>query len=233
LQPAVDVPSELRPINQVKRITARRMSESFQTVPHFYLNVELVCDRLVETRERLQAEFESKYKVHLTYTDFLLKSLALTLPQHPLLNGSWENGQVRVYKEVHLGLAVSTPQGLVVAVIHQADRLSLAEMAQKRDGIAQRARENKLTPDDIADGTFTLTNLGMYGVDSFLPIINPPQSAILAVGAMSEQPASEQGKLVMAGAVVATTPMLIVFLSFQKYFMKGIAMTGLRGYGKT
>jgi pyruvate dehydrogenase E2 component (dihydrolipoamide acetyltransferase) len=196
-QPVMDVPSELLPINQVKRITARRMSESFQSVPHFYLNVELNCDRLVETRERLQVESESKHQVHLTYTDFLMKALALTLPKHPLLNAAWEDGQVRVYKEVHLGLAVSTPQGLVVAVIHQVEKLSLVEIASRSDELTQRARESKLTPDDVANGTFTLTNLGMYGVDSFLPIINPPQSAILAVGAMLERPVSEQGKLVM------------------------------------
>jgi len=197
VQPAMDVPSELRPLNQVKRITARRMSQSFQTVPHFYLNVELICDRLVETRERLQAEFENKHQVHLTYTDFLMKALALTLPQHPLLHASWEDGQIRVYQEVHLGLAVSTPQGLVVAVIHQSEKLSLLEIARRSDELTRRARENKLTPEDVANGTFTLTNLGMYGVDSFLPIINPPQSAILAVGAMTERPISEQGRLVL------------------------------------
>ena len=198
------VPFEMRPLNQVKRVTARRMSESAQQIPHFYLNMVLDCSRLVAAREKLLPEAEVQHHVHLTYTDFLLHALAQALVQNPIFNASWVDGEVRVFKEIHLGLAISTDQGLVVAVIHDCGRMALHEIAIEREALAKRARDGKLTAEDIAKGTFTLTNLGMFNIDSFQPIINPPQCAILAVGALQERPFAENGQLVVRPTMTLT-----------------------------
>jgi pyruvate dehydrogenase E2 component (dihydrolipoamide acetyltransferase) len=191
------VPYELYSPAATRRLAARRLAESFQTAPHFYLRVELVAGRLVELRQRLLPELEAKLGLRLTYTDLLLRALALTLPDHPLLNASWVAGQIRTFTEVHLGVAIAAEQGLVVGVIHRAEALSLAEIAEARARLAGKARQGKLAPPDVAGGTFTLTNLGMFGIDDFMPILNPPQSAILAAGAIAERPVGENGQLVL------------------------------------
>ena len=200
----ITVPFEMHLLNQVKRVTARRMTESFQQTPHFYLNREIDCQLLVELRKKLLSEYENKFHIHLTYTDFILKALALVLPRNALLNASWENEQVRIFKEVHVGLAISTPQGLVVGVVHKAETMSIREIAATRETLTRKAKDGKLTPEDIANGTFTFTNLGMFGVDSFLPIINPPQSAILAAGVLSDRPMVLKGQLVIRPGIILT-----------------------------
>ncbi len=194
---SINVPSEVFSLNQVKRLTAKRMSESFQTTPHFYLEKEINCYRLVELHKKMSLEMEGKNKAHCTYTDFIIKALAATLPNNPLLNATWANGQIRLYKEVHLGLAISTPLGLMVGVIHRTEKLTLDEISAVREALTQRAKDGKLTQDDVTNGTFTLTNLGMLGIDSFTPIINPPQSAILAIGALADRPIVDNSQLVV------------------------------------
>jgi len=201
---SVGVPFELQPLTQVKRVTARRMSESAQQIPHFYLNMEADCSRLVAAREKMQPEVEAQYHAHLTYTDFLLYALTQALVTNPRLNASWAEGEVRVFKEIHLGLAISTDQGLVVAVIHDCATMTIADFAREREGLAKKAREGKLTAEDIANGTFTLTNLGMFDIDSFQPIINPPQCAILAVGALKERPVVLNGQLAARPGMMLT-----------------------------
>lgn len=198
------VPFEIHPLNQVKRVTAKRMSESAQHIPHFYLNMEVDCSQLVAAREKLLPEVEKEFHVHLTYTDFLLQALAQTLVQHKIFNSSWVEGEIREYKEIHLGLAISTNEGLVVAVLHDCGKMTLPEIATNRDTLANRARDGKLTAEDIANRTFTLTNLGMFAIDSFLPIINPPQCAILAVGAVQERPWVKNGQLVVKPTMTLT-----------------------------
>ena len=200
----ITVPFEMHLLNQVKRVTARRMTDSFQQTPHFYLNREIDCQLLVELRKKLLTEYENEFHIHLTYTDFILKALALVLPRNALLNASWENEQVRIFKEVHVGLAISTPQGLVVGVVHKAETMSIREIAATRETLTRKAKDGKLTPEDIANGTFTLTNLGMFGVDSFQPIINPPQSAILAAGVLSDRPMVLNGQLVIRPGIILT-----------------------------
>lgn len=189
--------SELHPLSQVQAISARRMAESFQTAPHFYLGIDITVTRLVATREHLTPYVESRAGVRLTYTDFILRALALGLPEHPKLNASWDDGQVRVFQHVNLGVAMATDRGLIVGVIPMAERLPLEEIAIQRAGLAERAKSGKLMPTDIEGGTFTLSNLGMYGIDDFVPILNPPQSAILGVGAIVERPVGEQGQIVL------------------------------------
>ncbi len=185
------------PLTTIRRITAERMSESFRTAPHFYLQLEVRAARLVGLREELLPELEQLTGVRLSYTDFLLRALALLLPRHPLLNAAWHAGEVRTYPEVHLAVAVAAPQGLLVPVVHRAEQLSLPELVRERDFLARKARAGALTPANLAGATFTLTNLGMYGVDGFIPILTPPQSAILAAGANAERPVGVAGQVVL------------------------------------
>jgi pyruvate dehydrogenase E2 component (dihydrolipoamide acetyltransferase) len=193
-----NIPYRLQPLTTVQRVTAQRMSESFRTIPHFYLSIELNITRLVELRQGLLTEYEGRLGIRVTYTDLLLKALALTLPKHPLLNASYHtDADIKVYDEINLGIAIASEHGLVVGVIHSAGRMSLGEIVQARQALTVKAQGRKLMPDDISGGTFTLTNLGMYGVDDFSPIINPGQSAILAAGAILERPVSEDGTLVL------------------------------------
>jgi pyruvate dehydrogenase E2 component (dihydrolipoamide acetyltransferase) len=181
----------------VRKVTAVRLSE-LRTIPHFYLSVELNVALLVALRQELSPSLEAQPGIRLTHTDLLLRALALNLPRHPLLNAAYYNEtEIKVYDEINPGVAIATEQGLVVGVIRHADRMSLGEIAAARHSLAAKAQERRLTPQDITGGTFTLTNLGMYGVDDFSPIVNPGQSAILAVGAIRERPVGEDGKLVL------------------------------------
>jgi pyruvate dehydrogenase E2 component (dihydrolipoamide acetyltransferase) len=188
---------EVPALTRARRITAERMTESFRTAPHFYLQVEVRAARLVALREELLPELEQLTGVRLSYTDLLLRTLALLLPNHPLLNASWHEGEVRTYPEVHLALAVATPQGLLVPVVHRAEQLALPNLMRERDFLTRKAGAGALTPADLTGGTCTLTNLGMYGIDGFIPILNPPQSAILAAGTIAERPVGAAGQVVL------------------------------------
>lgn len=193
-----EVPYHLQSLTSVRKVTAQRMSESFRAIPHFYLSIELSVAQLSALRQQLAAEYEDRFGIHLTYTDLLIRALALNLPRHPLLNAAfYSESDIKLYDEINPGFAIATTQGLVVGVIHHADHMSLMEIAQARHILALKAQERRLTPQDVSGGTFTLTNLGMYGIDDFSPIINPGQSAILAIGAIADRPISEGGQLVL------------------------------------
>jgi len=189
-------PSDLQPLSSVRSTTARRMTESFQSAPHFYLQVEILAKRLVDLRAQLSKDGPGGLP-GISYTALFARAIALTLPVHPLLNAAWEDGKVRVYRETHLGIAVAAPQGLVVPVIHRAESLALGKLNEQIARLAGLAREGHLTQADVTGGTFTLTNLGMFGVDEFIPILNPPQSAILATGAIVERPVGQSGLVVL------------------------------------
>jgi pyruvate dehydrogenase E2 component (dihydrolipoamide acetyltransferase) len=139
---------------------------------------------------------EKKADVRVTFTDLLIKVVAVTLRAHPYANATWENGRIRLFEEVNLGLAAAVDEGLVVPVIGHADRLSLTEIARARSSLAAKASQGRLSLDEVTGGTFTLTNLGMLGVDVFQAIINPPQSAILATGRIADRPVVENGQVV-------------------------------------
>jgi len=185
----------LEKISPLKRVTAQKMTESFRDVPHFYLQKQIMVDKMVELRERLNSNTQQNTLIHLTYTDFFLKSIAVSLQSHTWLNACWAEDGIHLFNEVNLGFAVATPKGLVVAVIKDAQSKSLTTIAKERGELSKKAKENSLTQDDISGGTFTLTNLGMYEIDSFMPIINPPQTAILAIGGISEKPVVEDHKV--------------------------------------
>ena len=195
---------ELVTPSPIQRITAERLSQSFTTAPHFYLTVEYQATKLVEWRERLIPTIEEEVGVRLTFTDMLIFLVARALQDHPLANASWEDGRIRIAKEINIGMATAVEEGLIVPVIKKADQKDLAEIARVRFGLADKATKGKLSLEELEGGTFTLTNLGMFGVDEFGAIINPPQSAILAVGRVAERAVVEGGKVVASPTVRLT-----------------------------
>jgi pyruvate dehydrogenase E2 component (dihydrolipoamide acetyltransferase) len=203
--PGGSTPSELQALTAIRRRTADRMTESFTTAPHFYLQIDVLATRLVELRAEVQAAVEERTGVRLSFTDLLLSALSRTLPRHPLLNAAWEDGQVRVFNEVHLCVAAAGPDGLVAPVIHRADSLSLEQVASERHTLVEKARVGRLNPQDLRGGTFTLTNLGMYGIDAFIPVLNPPQSAILAAGAIRQRPVCDGSGAVLSRPTLPLT----------------------------
>jgi pyruvate dehydrogenase E2 component (dihydrolipoamide acetyltransferase) len=165
------------------RIMAQRLQQSWTTVPHFYLERDVNATALGQWRKALQARSSAK----ITYTDLMVKAVAAALRKHPRLNASWHDEQIIANREINVGLAVAVEDGLLVPVVHNADHLGLSEIAVRRSDIVEKAQAGKLPPADLANGTFTISNLGMFGVERFNAIVNPPQAAILAVGAIVER----------------------------------------------
>lgn len=195
---AVPPAGALLPLTRAQRLTADRMAASFRTAPHFYLHAEVDARALVALRTSLLPRLKERAGVHLTYTDLLLKFCAAALALHPRMVAQWTETGVRPAGGLHLGLAVDTPHGLMVPVIRDADRLGLMEIARSRATLTERARAGKLLPQDLELGVFTFTNLGMFKIDAFEAILNPPQAAILAVGRLKERPLAENGALIAA-----------------------------------
>jgi pyruvate dehydrogenase E2 component (dihydrolipoamide acetyltransferase) len=196
LVPAVAEPSpfasrETRrvPLAPLRRIIADNVARSARTAPHVTLTSETDVTELARLREALLPDVEKRYGLRLTYTDLIVKATALALAEHPWLNSSFDGDAVLLHGDLHMGVAVAIPEGLVVPVLKNADAKSIPAISREIKDLAGRARENRLKPDEMAGGTFTITNLGGYGVDSFTPIINPPQCAILGVGRISKRPA--------------------------------------------
>ncbi len=172
------------------RIMAERTTRSWTGAPHFYLVREVDASRLVAWRERCR----KRLKVEVTYTDLLVRLVAVGLRRHSRLNARWQEGKIVTGSEINVGLAVAVEDGLVVPVIHRADQQSVAEIAARRGELVGRAQAGKLRPEDLAGGTFTVSNLGMYGVDVFNAIINPPQAALLAVGRIADRVVAVEGR---------------------------------------
>ncbi len=170
-------------VSHVWRVMAERTTQSWTSVPHFYLVREVNASRLISWREQIQKRSSEK----VTYTDLLIKVLAATLREHPRLNASWHAGSIMFHEEINIGLAVAVDEGLIVPVIHKADEWSVQDLARIRKELITKSQSGQLSPQDIQGGTFTISNLGMYGVDAFNAIINPPQAAILSVGRIAER----------------------------------------------
>jgi pyruvate dehydrogenase E2 component (dihydrolipoamide acetyltransferase) len=190
------------PLSRIWRVMVDRLSQAWTTVPHFYLMREADASRLVAWREALAKNSSEK----ITYTDLLVRLTAAALQKFPRLNSSWQNEGIVLHPEINIGLAVAVEDGLVVPVVHHADRLSLARLAARRSEVVARAKAGKLVPDDLSGGTFTISNLGMYGVDAFNAIVNPPQAAILAVSRIADHVVPVNGQ-------PAVRPMLTLTLS--------------------
>lgn len=191
-------PSEkLIPLRGIRKVIAKRMTESFQTIPHFYLSIEVEMTALQELRERIKEEIERRLKIRITMTDLLVKVIASVLKAHPVMNSKFEEDQIHLMEEINIGVAIALEEGLIVPVIHQADKKSLSEISLSLRNLTQRAREGKLTLEDVEGGTFTLSNMGMLGIDQFNPIINPPQCSILGVGRTVEKPIAKGKEIVI------------------------------------
>ncbi|MCK6417437.1 MAG: pyruvate dehydrogenase complex dihydrolipoamide acetyltransferase [Alphaproteobacteria bacterium] len=190
------------PNNQIKKITAARLLESKQTIPHFYLTVECRIDNLLAARAALNEQAKGAYK--LSVNDFVIKAAAAALKSYPAANVSWTEKAVLQYFNADISVAVATPNGLITPIIRAAEQKSLPEISAEMKDLAERARAGKLKPQEFQGGTFTISNLGMFGVKDFAAIINPPQSCILAVGAGIEQPVVENGQIKI-GTVMSVT----------------------------
>jgi len=189
-------------VSNIWRIMAERTTQGWTSVPHFYLVREVNVSRLISWREQVLKRSAEK----ITYTDLLVKIVAAALRMHPRVNASWHEGRIILKQAVNVGLAVAVEEGLVVPVIQQADTLGLGEIARRRVELVAKAQAGKLRPQDISDGTFTISNLGMYNVDAFNAIINQPQAAILAVGRIAE-------RVVPVNGQPAVQPMMVLTLS--------------------
>ena len=184
---------EVVPLTPIRRAIAQRLSQAWEA-PHFAISMSADMRRVIELRETL-LERTPEGASRPTYSDVLTRVCAVALLQHPALNAHYEGDQVRVFSTVNVGIAVAIPNGLIVPVIRGVERKSVPEIAADRVDIVSRTRAGKLVPDDLAGGTFTISNLGMYGVDRFFAVLNPPQVAILAVGALAERAVVEAGQL--------------------------------------
>jgi pyruvate dehydrogenase E2 component (dihydrolipoamide acetyltransferase) len=178
-----------QPVSRIWEVMVGRLQEAWPATPQFYLMRELDAAGLIAWKLAVAGGVESR----ISFTDLLLQLSAIALREHPQMNASWRDGKLIMHSQVHLGLAVAVDEGLLVPVIHSADRLDLAELAARRGELVSRARQGRLTPADLTGGTFTLSNLGMYGVDAFLGIVNPPQAALLTVGRIAERVVAVDG----------------------------------------
>jgi pyruvate dehydrogenase E2 component (dihydrolipoamide acetyltransferase) len=187
ISPPADSSPASQQSNAVSRLMAQRTTQSWTSVPHFFVVREIDAGALIEERERLAPAIQQRRGVKLTHTDLLIALVARVLLRHPKLNATWAGERACSNPNVNIGLAVSVSDGVVVPVIRNAQKAELEEIATRRRELIERARAGKLQPADIASGTFTISNLGMLGVDAFTAIITPPQVAILAVGRIANR----------------------------------------------
>ena len=199
------------PTNKGWRLMADRLTESWSSAPHFNLVRHLDVSNLVTYKK----QFQEKNSNRLTYTDLLIKLVSITLKEHPRINASWIDNKIVKNSEINVGLAVDFDGGLIVPVIHKTDELSLGEITNRRKDLITRTQAGKLRSGDLDRGTFTISNLGMFDVDSFNAIINPPQAAILAVGRIVD-------KVVPVDGLTAVRPILTLNLSFDHRVVDGV-----------
>jgi pyruvate dehydrogenase E2 component (dihydrolipoamide acetyltransferase) len=197
----------------MREVIARRMTESFQT-PHFYLTVAVDAQELQKTRQQLLPLIESKTGVRLTLTDLIIKIVARALEKNPAINCAYADGSVKLIKRIDIGLVTSVEGGLMVPVLRDASTKSLAEIAQARTELVQKARERTLTRKEMTGSTFTISNMGMYDIDQFSAIIQPPEAAILAVGRIAEKVVVRNGEMVIR-------PMMTLTLSIDHRVLDG------------
>lgn len=183
------------PLEGIRKVIAERMSYSRSNIPHIVLNAKADATQLIVLREKFKEKILKKHGIKITYTDFILKSTAAALRENLEVNSTFSDGNYIIYDDVNVGVAVSLEGGLIVPIIFDCDKLEILNIAKKRIELVGKAREGKLSLEEISNGTFTVTNLGMYGIRSFSPIINPPQAAILAVGEIYTEPAVVNGKI--------------------------------------
>ena len=188
------------PVSQMRKTIARRLSESLFTAPHFYVTMSIDMDAAVAARARLN----EVSKVKISFNDIVLKATAVALKQHPKVNSSWLGDKIRINHHVNIGVAVAVEEGLLVPVVRFADTKTLTQIGAEVKDFAQKAKDKKLQPADWEGSTFTISNLGMFGVDQFTAIINPPDACILAVGGISQEPVVKNGQVVPGNVMKVT-----------------------------
>jgi len=188
------------PVSQMRKVIAKRLSESLFTAPHFYLTMSINMDAAIVARNKMNETAKSK----ISFNDMVLKATALSLKQHPKINSSWLGDKIRINHHVNIGVAVAVDEGLLVPVVRFADGKSLSQINAEVKDFAQKAKDKKLQPSDWEGSTFTISNLGMFGIDEFTAIINPPDACILAVGGISQEPIVKNGAIVVGNIMKVT-----------------------------
>jgi pyruvate dehydrogenase E2 component (dihydrolipoamide acetyltransferase) len=184
-------------LTRLQQVVSRRMAESKATAPHFYLQTEIDMSTAVEARGRIK-RMTPEGDVVPSFNDMVVKACALALKEHPIANGAYRDGRFELYSRVNVGVAVAAQDALVVPTVFDADRKGLREIATDARTLAGKVRDGSITPPELSGGTFTVSNLGMYGVTNFSAVINAPQAAILAVGAITEKPVVRDGQITTA-----------------------------------
>lgn len=187
-------------VTQMRKVIARRLGESLFTAPHFYLTIEINMDRAIEIRKQLNEVSPTK----LSFNDLVIKAVAASLTQHPAINSSWLGDKIRYNKDINIGVAVAVEDGLLVPVVRYANMKTLSQINTEVKTLAGKAKERKLHPDEMSGNTFTISNLGMFGIDEFTAIINPPDACILAVGGIFEKPIVKNGEIVVGNTMKVT-----------------------------
>ncbi|MEK9854812.1 MAG: 2-oxo acid dehydrogenase subunit E2, partial [Rhodobiaceae bacterium] len=199
---AVQGDSRVEPNSQMRKIIAARLQESKATAPHFYLTVDCEIDNLLAARRQMNDRAPEGVKI--SVNDLIIRAAAMALIKVPKANASWEGDNTRLFTHADIAMAVAVEGGLVTPVIWAAEQKGLAEIAAISRDLATRARDGNLAPEEFSGGSFTISNLGMYGVREFAAVINPPQGAILAVGAGEERPVVHDGQLAVATVMTVT-----------------------------
>ncbi|MCX7808253.1 MAG: 2-oxo acid dehydrogenase subunit E2, partial [Deltaproteobacteria bacterium] len=197
LPPSFERPAPIRkPLSQMRKTIARRLLESKQTIPHFYLTIDVDMGRLLEERAALNAELEARGQdAKTSINDWVVKATALALKEVPECNASFAGNEILYHQVIDISIAVAVPDGLVTPVLRDADRKGIVTISQEIRALAERAREKKLRPEEMQGGTFSISNLGMYGIEEFAAVINPPEAAILAVGSVRDEVVVEKGQI--------------------------------------
>lgn len=197
-----DIPHEDRELSRIRQAIARRMAESKRVAPHFYVTSDVDMTEALKLRQSLNALADERGKI--SVTDMLVKAAARTLREFPEANASFADGKLRVYHRINIGVAVALDQGLVTPVIPDCDKKPLSQIAQEAKEVVERARTGRLRPDDLTPGTFTISNLGMFDVEEFAAVINPPEAAVLAVGSVIPRPVVVDGEVKVADRMKVT-----------------------------
>ncbi len=215
--PIPPVAGRAEPLNRLRQITAQRTTEAKQTIPHFYLTMEIDMESALAFRAQINQADES---IKVSVNDMIVKACAVALEKYPIAQASYQGNQIVYPDATHIGIAVAVEEGLLVAVVRNCEQKSLRRIAQEAQSLVERAREGKLLPDEMTGNTFTVSNLGMFGIDEFSAIINPPAPAILAVGAVKKVP------VVMEDGTIAPRSRMKVTLSCDHRVLDGA--TGAR-----
>jgi pyruvate dehydrogenase E2 component (dihydrolipoamide acetyltransferase) len=205
--------SERHELSRMRQTIARRMSEAFRDIPHFYVTAAIDMTEVVRLKQSLESS--GVIGTPITYTHMILKAVALALKRHPRLNASFRDGAIEIKGEINIGLAVAVEDGLIVPILRHVDELSLEDIAVEARRLAEQAKRGRFASEDLSGGTFTVSNMGMLDIEEFAAVINPPQAAILAVGAIKERP------IVRDGAVVAARTMRVT-LSCDHRIIDGV-----------